>query len=173
MLHPLRPTLIAASALFAALPPAAAQLCGNTPPGQVHGRAPGGPEGPGYRPAPAASSAGTPQGEPAPGFSIDQSGRRSRTYFAVGNEPGWSAEVTLARPRTMVVKTDNGSRTYEIANVRQRSNNWSGTTADGTAIRLNCGPAACQDTMAGRIFPGTASLVVGKTTLRGCGGFRD
>lgn len=166
----LRPTTLAALALCAVAPPALAQLCGNTPPGQVSGRGPSGPDGPGYRPP---STATAPSGDPAPGFSFDQSGRRSSTYFAVGNEPGWSAEVTLARPRTLKVTTDNGGKTYTVNSIRQRSNSWSGTATDGTAIRLNCGPAACQDTMKGWIYPGTASLVVGKTTFKGCGGFRD
>ena len=176
MNHLLRPTTIATLLLLAFALPTQAQMCGNTAPVGMRGDGPSGPDGPGYRPQPPAGSAAgarAPQGEPAPGFAADQYGRTASTYFASGNEPGWSAEVTLARPRTMQVKTDNGAKTYEVASVRQRAKSWSGTAADGTAVRLNCGPAPCQDTMSGKVFPGTATLVVGKKTFKGCGGFRD
>jgi uncharacterized membrane protein len=174
MLHILRPTTAIALLLTALALPAQAQMCGNTASDQMRGRGPSGPAGPGYQPqAPGGTSARAPQGEPAPGFAADQTGRTSRVYFAVGNEPGWSAEVTQARPRAMRVKTDNGAKTYEITNVRTRAQSWSGTAADGKAVRLNCGPAPCQDTMKGQVFPGTATLVVGKKTFKGCGGFRD
>jgi len=174
MNHCLRPTTIMALMLLAFALPAQAQMCGNTAPAGMRGEGPSGPDGPGYRPAPpGGANAGAPRGEQAPGFAVDQSGRSASTYFAVGNEPGWSAEVTLARPRSMQVKTGNGTRTYQVASLRVRSQSWSGTAADGTAVRLNCGPAPCQDTMSGQVFPGTATLVVGKKTFKGCGGFRD
>ncbi len=174
MRHILRSTTAMALLLTAIALPAQAQMCGNTATDQMRGRGPSGPGGPGYQPqAPGGSAARAPQGEPAPGFAADQTGRGARVYFAVGNEPGWSAEVTQARPRTMQVKTDHGAKTYEIASVRTRAQSWSGTAADGTAVRLNCGPAQCQDTMSGQVFPGAATLVVGKKTFKGCGGFRD
>jgi uncharacterized membrane protein len=174
MLHHLRPTIIAAAMLLAFALPAQAQTCANTPPGPIRGEGPSGPDGPGYRPLPpAGSTANTLQGEPAPGFAADQSGRNARTYSAVGNEPGWSAEVKLVRPRTMQVKTDNGAKTYDVSGVRVRSQGWSGTAADGTAVRVNCDRTACQDTMSGKVFPGTATLIVGKKTVTGCGGFRQ
>jgi len=172
---PMRPTMIMALVLAAFVLPVQAQMCGNSAPAGMRGEGPSGPDGPGYRPAPAgaAAAARAPQGEPAPGFAADQSGRSARVYFAVGNEPGWSAEVTQARPRSIQVTLDNGAKTYQVANVRTRSQSWSGTAANGTAVRLNCGPAPCQDTMSGQVFPGTATLVVGKKTFKGCGGFRD
>jgi uncharacterized membrane protein len=175
MLHPLRSTTVYSLLLMAVALPAQAQMCGNSAPETMRGRGPSGPDGPGYRsqtPAGDATGVRSPA-EPAPGFAADQSGRTARVYFAVGNEPGWSAEVTQARPRTMTVKTDNGAKTYQVSSVRTRAQSWSGTAADGTAVRLNCGPAPCQDTMSGQVFPGTASLVVGKQTFKGCGGFRD
>ena len=170
MPHSLRFTTITALLLLVFTLPAQAQLCGNPLP--VRGEGPSSPDGPGYRPLPTGGAAGA-QGEPAPGFASDQTGRTARTYFAVGNEPGWSAEVTLARPRSIQVKTDNGAKSYEVASVRQRAKSWSGTATDGTAIRLNCAPTACQDTMKGQVFPGTATLVVGNKSFKGCGGFRD
>ncbi len=171
MLHLLRPATIMSLMLLALALPSQAQMCGNTAPDQMRGRGPAGPDGPGYRSQQPAARAS--QGEPAPGFAADQTGRTASTYFAVGNEPGWSAEVRMARPRTMQIKTDNGAKTYEAASVRVRATSWSGTAADGTSVRLNCGPAPCQDTMSGQVFPGTATLVVGKKTFKGCGGFRD
>lgn len=169
----LRPSMLAALLLLALASAAEAQMCGNSLPGP-RGRGPSGPEGPGYQPQPPARAADAgPQGERAPGFAADQSGRTAKTYFAIGNEPGWSAEVTMARPRTMRVTTDNGSKTYEVTSLRSRAQSWSGTATDGTAVRLNCAPEACQDTMKGNVFPGTATLVVGKTTFKGCGGFRE
>ena len=171
LLDLLRPPTIAALLLAIGIA-AQAQTCGNTSPSPMLGRGPSGPDGPGYRPLPPVAAASALQGAPAPGFATDQSGRNARNYFAVGNEPGWSAEVTLARLRTMQVKTDNGAKTYAVSGVRVRSQGWSGTAADGTAVRLTCGPAPCQDTMSGNVFPGTATLLVGKQTFKGCGGFR-
>jgi uncharacterized membrane protein len=57
--------------------------------------------------------------------------------------------------------------------VRVRSQGWSGTAADGTAVRLTCDRTPCQDTMSGKVFPGSARLVLGKKTLTGCAGFRE
>lgn len=173
-----RATLMAALALpvlvLVQAPEArAVTSCGNrlSPP---RGEGPASPEGFGYKPqATPGAAANAPQGERAPGFSTNQTGRIARNYFAVGNEPGWSAEVMLGRPLSIQVKTDNGAKTYEVTSVRARAQSWSGTATDGTAIRLNCTPTACQDTMKGQVFPGTATLVVGKKTFRGCGGFRD
>lgn len=171
-----RAVLLAALALLVlVLAPEARAVtsCGNrlSPP---RGEGPASPEGFGYKPqATPGAAANAPQGERAPGFSTNQTGRIARNYFAVGNEPGWSAEVMLGRPLSIQVKTDNGAKTYEVTSVRARAQSWSGTATDGTAIRLNCTPAACQDTMKGQVFPGTATLVVGKKTFRGCGGFRD
>lgn len=170
----IRATLLAVLALLLLAPEAqAVTSCGNrlSPP---RGEGPATAQGFGYKPQAApGAAANAPQGEPAPGFSANQTGRIARNYFAVGNEPGWSAEVMLARPLSIQVKTDNGAKTYEVTSVRARAQSWSGTATDGTAIRLNCTPTACQDTMKGQVFPGTATLVVGKKTFRGCGGFRD
>ena len=178
LLHCLRPTTFAGLLLLLAFAlPTQAQTCANTPPGPIRGEGPSGPDGPGYRPTPpgatAAATARALQGEPAPGFGADQSGRRAATYFAIGNEPGWSAEVTLARPRTMQIKTDNGAKTYKVSSLRVRSQGWSGTAADGTAVRLTCDRTPCQDTMSGKVFPGSATLVLGKKTYTGCAGFRE
>ncbi len=173
-LQPLHPATIAAALFLAAALPSEAQTCANTPPGPIRGEGPSGPDGPGYRPLPqAGANANALQGEPAPGFASDQAGRRAKTYFAIGNEPGWSAEVSLGRPRTMQIKTDNGAKTYAVSSVRVRSQGWSGTAADGTAVRLTCDRTPCQDTMSGKVFPGSARLVLGKKTLTGCAGFRE
>ena len=113
-----RATLLAALALLALAPQAhAVTSCGNrlSPP---RGEGPASPEGFGYKPQAApGAAANAPQGEPAPGFSANQTGRIARNYFAVGNEPGWSAEVMLARPLSIQVKTDNGAKTYEVMSV--------------------------------------------------------
>lgn len=175
--HPLRAvraTLLAAGLALLALAPAAQAVtsCGN-PVSPPRGDGPSTPEGLAYRPQARPGAANTPQGEPAPGFSANQTGRVAQNYFAVGNEPGWSAEITLTRPLSILVKTDNGAKTFQVNSVRARAASWSGTATDGTAIRLNCTATACQDTMSGKVFPGTATLIVGKKTFRGCGGFRD
>jgi uncharacterized membrane protein len=91
------------------------------------------------------------------------------TLRAVGQEPGWTAEV-MADDRLEAVldygqvrrSTPPAQRSGEGA--RQE---WAATTESGS-LRLTIERAPCQDTMSGERFWFTATLVVDDRTLSGC-----
>ena len=125
-------------------------------------------------PAPPPSS--TPAPAPAPGpasvaASCDGPSATCTRFRAVGNEPGWMAELTFGKAPRLHAELDYGDRIYDIAGLTTGKDGWSGTAADGTTLALSYRPGGCQDGMSGRAFPVSVTLHAGERTYTGCGAF--
>lgn len=98
---------------------------------------------------------------------------RGVAYRAVGNEPGWFAEVSGA-DSTLRATLDYGERKIEVARTQELAGDdvgFEGKTADGTAVVLRIEPKPCADGMSGEEFEATAQLEVADKTYRGCAAF--
>ena len=92
-------------------------------------------------------------------------------FRARGNEPGWMAEVRLGNRPSLHAEVDYGNRKLDVAEAAEDAGGWSGTTPDGTEVRLRLEQGDCQDDMSGEAFEARAILTVGGKDYRGCGGF--
>jgi putative lipoprotein len=94
---------------------------------------------------------------------------RGVAYRAIGQEPGWVAEVDAGERPPMRVSLDYGRRRLRADQTRRfeepptRTTGYRGT-ADGTSVEL-------RDSMSGEAFETRAELVVNGATYRGCGRF--
>lgn len=103
--------------------------------------------------------------------SLEVAGTARTTFDAIGNEPGWTAQVTLGDAPSLHVELDYGERKVEVAHAQQTGSGWRGTAADGTGIELAFQRTACQDSMSGEPFAATVTLRVAERSYAGCGGF--
>ena len=89
------------------------------------------------------------------------------TVFAAGNEPFWNAEV---KGHALTYKTPEKLDGVSIETERFAGNSglsYSGTM-DGEPFDLIVTAGACDDTMADRSYPFTATLKLGEAILTGC-----
>lgn len=100
-----------------------------------------------------------------------EAAERGIAFRAVGNEPGWWVEVGSGAAPAMNAVLDYGERSLEIARAQPGGNGYSGSTADGVAVRLSIERRACEDGMSGEAFDARAELRVGDNTYTGCGAF--
>ncbi|HEY0661880.1 MAG TPA: MliC family protein [Lysobacter sp.] len=99
---------------------------------------------------------------------------RGVAYRAVGNEPGWFAEVSSGAESTLRATLDYGERKLEVARTQELAGDdvgFEGKTADGTAVVLRIEAKPCADGMSGEEFEATAQLEVADKTYRGCAAF--
>ena len=101
---------------------------------------------------------------------------RGVAYRAIGQEPGWVAEVDAGERPPMRVSLDYGQRrlhagqTHRFEAPPTQTTEYRGT-ADGTSVELRIRGEACRDSMSGEGFETRAELVVNGATYRGCGRF--
>lgn len=97
---------------------------------------------------------------------------RGAGFRAVGQEPGWVAELGPGPEAWLTVQLDYGSRTLRVDRTR-RLDDAAGVVgeAGGETVELRIGLAPCIDTMSGEPFEATAELRVGERRLAGCGRF--
>ncbi|WP_133498847.1 MliC family protein [Cognatilysobacter terrigena] len=92
---------------------------------------------------------------------------RGATFRAVGNEPGWTAEIAGTPPRLDAL-LDYG-QTHVTAPLKPAADGYTGIDSTGRAIRMTVKNERCRDGMSGQAFEATVTLDVGGTTYRGCG----
>ncbi len=92
---------------------------------------------------------------------------------AVGQEPGWLADIFGGDEPKMQLQLDYGQRTLTVDRARGQGNPdqqrfaYTGET-DGERVHLEFRRASCRDNMSGHHFPLRAELTVGGRQLWGC-----
>lgn len=93
-----------------------------------------------------------------------------KSYFAMGTEPGWTAEIT---PTEINYAGNYGSTQIRVpiskAVQRPGGVQYSGT-ANGQSIEVDILYAQCNDGMSDRRYQHSVSLTANGTTYKGCGG---
>ncbi|GAB1595753.1 MliC family protein [Lysobacter claricitrinus] len=89
------------------------------------------------------------------------------TFRAIGNEPGWSAEITGTPPR-LEAQLDYG-QTRVVAPLQVTANGYTGADASGNAVHVTVRKERCRDGMSGQAFEASVTLDVAGTTYHGCG----
>ncbi len=103
-------------------------------------------------------------------ITSQQAGATKADYRAVGNEPGWNAEISGNR---LMLKLDYDQKRLNLPlpPVQAMSNGQRYVVrAPGQDIVLNIVNRSCNDSMSGASFPDTVTLKVNGQTLNGCGG---
>lgn len=97
---------------------------------------------------------------------------RGVDFRAVGQEPGWLAELGTGPQAWLDLQLDYGARTLRVAATRRLADA-AGVAgeADGEPVELRIRPQSCVDTMSGEAFEATVELRVGDRRLAGCGRF--
>lgn len=99
---------------------------------------------------------------------------RGVAYRAMGNEPGWMAEVSTGADSALHAVLDYGERRIDIAKLQKLAGDdvgFEGKTNDGTPVVLRIEPTSCADGMSGEEFEATAELRVADKAYRGCAAF--
>lgn len=98
---------------------------------------------------------------------------RGIVYRAVGNEPGWYAEVGAGDQPLLRATLDYGERIVEVPRTVGISSTrgYRGKTTDGADVLLRIYPEACSDGMSDMQYPTRVELRVGGQAYSGCGRF--
>lgn len=102
----------------------------------------------------------------------DAARERGMVYRAIGQEPGWLADVGGGDAPTLHLQLDYATRTMDVPEARAFSEDGvEGFRAelDGVRVELSIADTPCQDSMSGQRFDTTARLRVGDETFDGCG----
>ncbi len=92
-------------------------------------------------------------------------------FTAIGQEPGWRADVSPGTPARLSASLDYGNRRIEVAKAAATATGWNGPAADGTAVTPTVTRKACKDRMSGEAFEAEATLTVADQSWSGCGRF--
>lgn len=97
-------------------------------------------------------------------------GSESGTYFAMGTEPGWTAEITP----TQINYAGNYGETQirvpvSVSRKTQNGMHYSGRV-DGKTVSVDIAYAECNDGMSDRTFAHRVSVTANGATYKGCGG---
>ncbi len=131
-------------------------------------------------PHPTQQPATTPGQPPATEGSTtpwDQARQRGMAFRAVGNEPGWTAEVEKSHQPAMYLTLDYGQRRLQVSQADVSIDKQAGTitfrgqSADGSPVSMVVQRGQCQDGMSGQQMDASAKLQVGPKTYTGCGRF--
>lgn len=120
---------------------------------------------------PEAAAVVTP-GEPASPW--DAAAARGVVFRAVGNEPGWYAEVDGGPTPALRATLDYGDRTVTVpdaAALDGGASGYQGTATDGNHVVLRIRSETCSDGMSDRAYDNSVMLEVGDVAYRGCGIF--
>jgi uncharacterized membrane protein len=109
--------------------------------------------------------------QPAASPASQDAEDRASGFRAVGNEPGWIVEVGTGEAPAMRATLDYGERILEVEHAQRAGDSYTGTTADGTDLKLDINRTSCQDDMSGETFEAGAVLTAGEQSYRGCGAF--
>lgn len=96
---------------------------------------------------------------------------RGAAFRALGTEPGWTAELGSGASPSLHADLDYGERRVQVPQMKSDADAFTGTTADGVAVRLQTTRESCSDGMSDATYPASVTLKVGATTYRGCGRF--
>lgn len=94
---------------------------------------------------------------------------------AVGQEPGWWAEVGAGDSPPLHAELDYGERKIDVAKTQgiSSTHGFGGQLDDGTAVVLRTWQEPCSDAMSGERFEHRVELAVGDRVYKGCGAYLD
>lgn len=129
--------------------------------------APGG--GDAVPPADAPPPAAQAPGQPQPTQSTDPAAPFRQDFTLLGTEPFWNLQV---KGSTMVLSQPDPIPTVTATNAALAATSgkvvWTGQTgAAPMVVTMTAG--ACSDGMSDRVYPYSAEVQVGETSLKGCG----
>jgi len=112
-------------------------------------------------------------GDDAGSSPWDDAKARGIGFRAVGNEPGWFAEVGMGEAPSLHAELDYGERMVDVGKLQSLSGplGYVGTAHDGASVRLVIERKSCSDGMSDATYPASAELTVAGRTYRGCGRF--
>lgn len=100
---------------------------------------------------------------------------RGAGFWAMGQEPGWTAELNTSRDPALLLSLDYGARALTFHQVDPFVTPEGGTAfraaSDEGEVELHIERAPCRDSMSGERFNATVSLKLDGTTYPGCGRF--
>lgn len=101
----------------------------------------------------------------------DEARARGVSLRAIGNEPGWLAEITPGDPPSLRAQLDYGERVVEVPALSKDEAlpGFTGSTGDGFAVSLRFVEGACSDGMSDQSYPASVELTVGADRYQGCG----
>ena len=98
---------------------------------------------------------------------------RGVAFRAVGNEPGWWAEIDGGPHPALHAVLDYGDQTLDVPDLVATPGRFSGHASNGAAVVLVAERTECHDGMSDARFEATATLTAGDKVYRGCGAFLD
>lgn len=107
----------------------------------------------------------------------DKAREAGMAFRAIGNEPGWIAEVEKSRRPTLFLQLNNGRDKIAVpqANVAMDKDSgkitFTGQTAGNQRVQLVVLRGQCVDDMSGKKMDAAAELDVGSRHYVGCGRF--
>lgn len=107
--------------------------------------------------------------QPSPWVEARQ---RGVAFRAVGNEPGWMAEVDAGEAPAMRLVLDYGERrlTFPLISALSGGEGFRGEQ-DGVVAELRITREPCSDGMSDATYPASVVVTIGEQVYRGCGRF--
>jgi uncharacterized membrane protein len=123
------------------------------------------------KPAPAADAAATPPAAPVPAAPADPVLNNidlTQDIRAVGTEPFWAVEMTKAGLTFSAPDRPNATAPNTGPAMHEGEASWTGTTADGKALKVTLTAGPCSDGMSEREYPLKAKVELGGEMFKGC-----
>lgn len=124
------------------------------------------------KPAPDAGKADAAAPPPppaaAPGDPVLNNIDLTQDLRAVGTEPFWAVEMTKAGLTFSGADRPNATAPNTGPTMQEGEASWTGTTADGKALKVTLTAGPCSDGMSDREYPLKAKVELGGEMFRGC-----
>jgi heat shock protein HslJ/uncharacterized membrane protein len=98
--------------------------------------------------------------------------RRDRDFRAIGQEPGWQLEMRMGSEMRLTYDYGKGTAITPAAPVQVDSSSGTRTyhaVSGGHDLRVVIVPVRCEDSMSGRPFAATVTVMLNGRAFRGCG----
>ena len=114
------------------------------------------------------ATAAPPPPAAAPGDPVLNNIDLTQDLRAVGTEPFWAVEMTKAGLTFSGPDRPNSTAPNTGPAVHEGEASWTGTTADGKALKVTLTAGPCSDGMSEREYPLKAKVELGDEMFRGC-----
>ena len=97
---------------------------------------------------------------------------RDRDFRGVGQEPGWQLEIRQGAEMRFTYDYGKGTAVTPAARVQMDSSTGTRTyhaVTEGNDLRVEIVPVSCTDSMSGRPFAATVTVMLNGRSFRGCG----
>ena len=114
------------------------------------------------------ATAASPPPAATPGDPVLNNIDLTQDLRAVGTEPFWAVEMTKAGLTFSGPDRPNSTAPNTGPAVHEGEASWTGTTADGKALKVTLTAGPCSDGMSEREYPLKAKVELGDELFRGC-----